>query len=148
MQNKIFIVLTSVAMIGCASNVKTVTDIKREKTNTSAPATEQPAQAANLPKDVVTAEIDRNMKSLTACYDDELKAKPALSGTVTTSFVVQPNGKVSSVKITESTLKDQSVEMCVIEIYSKMQFPKAELKTEVTFPLTFNNVVKETKSTK
>jgi TonB family protein len=148
MQNKTFILLISLAMIGCASNVKTVTDIKREKTNVPAPATEQPVQAANLSKEVVTAEIDRNMKNLTACYDDELKAKPTLSGTITTSFVVEPNGKVSNVKVAESTLKDQSVEMCVVEIYGKMQFPKADQKTEVTFPLTFNNVVKETKSTK
>ena len=148
MQNKTLVFMISLTMLGCASNVRTVTDIKREKTNVPAPATEQPAQVMNLSKEVVTTEIDRNMKSLTACYDDELKAKPTLHGTITTSFVVQPDGKVSNVKVAESTLKDQSVEMCVIEIYSKMQFPKADQKTEVTFPLTFNNVVKETKSTK
>lgn len=60
---------------------------------------------------------------ITRCYKNGLRVNQALEGRVATQFAIGPSGAVSGAWITESSLKNEEVEACIVEEFLKMTFP-------------------------
>lgn len=60
------------------------------------------------------------------CFLDFMKRANSTSanGVVTTSFIIRPNGKVDSLRVTESTFTDPLLNSCVIEVVDRTPFPE------------------------
>ncbi len=54
--------------------------------------------------------MDSNKGAIFAIYNRALRRNPALQGKVTVSMVIEPDGKVSAVKLVSSELQDKSLE--------------------------------------
>ncbi len=88
-------------------------------------------------------DISKNVKSrasaLRACYETQLMAKPDLSGKVTVMWTITEDGGVRSEKITDDTLKNNSVTDCVMRTIRRIKFQKPEAGTcVISWPFVFN----------
>jgi TonB family protein len=82
--------------------------------------------SGRLPPEIIQRIIRQNMGRIRLCYETALRKNPSLSGRVTTSFVIGRDGSVSSVRISESTIGNRSVDDCVARAFSSMSFPQPE----------------------
>ena len=64
--------------------------------------------------DDVQEVIFRHNKSIQYCYERQLKRNPNLKGKVTVRFTIASSGRVTGVEILTSTLKNKSVERCIV----------------------------------
>jgi hypothetical protein len=74
-----------------------------------------------LDKAIVRRYLRRNLAKLTYCYEKELLAKPALAGTVSSTFSILESGKVQNVS---TTGVDAAVGSCVSSVLNSIEFPK------------------------
>lgn len=82
--------------------------------------------------------INRHQHKIQACYEQALVAQPQLSGRVTFSWVIQTNGAVSNVRLSNSTLGSPSAARCMTRVVRQMRFPKPKGgPVPVTFPFAF-----------
>lgn len=70
-------------------------------------------QAARTTEEIQIV-FDRNKSSLFALYQRALRKNPTLQGTVVLRLVIQPSGKVSSVKVVSSELNDAELESKIV----------------------------------
>lgn len=112
--------------------------------------TAQPAQGASAPAaaagepaeqrtmDVIQAVVLEHRPKVRKCYDEALKAKPALEGDLVLSFVIDPKGKVRKAELNKerSTLTEPQVVACAIEVVQKIEFPPSTLgmDSKVNYP--------------
>jgi pSer/pThr/pTyr-binding forkhead associated (FHA) protein len=96
----------------------------------------QPNAQGDLDKAIIRRYIKRNQQKIQYCYEKELLAKPALSGTVMTSFLITPNGNVS--QATGSGV-DPEVASCVASVIKNIEFPKPKGggNVQVNYPFIF-----------
>ncbi len=96
----------------------------------------QPDAQGALDKAVIRRYIRRNLQKIQYCYEKELLAKPSIAGTITTQFVIGPDGSVQSV-----TAKgmDPVVASCVAGVIKDIAFPKPKdhAVVAVNYPFTF-----------
>jgi hypothetical protein len=80
---------------------------------------------------IVRRYIKRNASKIAYCYEKALLASPGLQGTVTTRFMVMPDGHVAS-----STASGVSPEVsqCMANVIGNIQFPKFKAAFEVKYP--------------
>lgn len=73
------------------------------------------------------------------CYESRLRKKPKLAGTVQVSLVVQPDGRATSINITENTTGDQALGTCIKKRSELLRFPPPQFggPVNVTYPLNF-----------
>lgn len=90
--------------------------------------------ATELDRETIQRQIRSHHDELRHCYERQLLEDPALSGTVSTRFLITPAGTVTS--LTASGL-DASVSRCVTETIQKIQFPTSDGSTEVIYPFHF-----------
>ena len=94
-------------------------------------------------KGLSRAEIEKVIRArqglIRACYQRQLNRNRGLSGKITVSFRIQSNGSVSSARVVggQSTLRDRSVQSCVVRQIGKLKFP-AKGGGTVNFPFIFN----------
>ncbi len=88
-----------------------------------------------LDKAIVRRYIKRNIQKLQYCYEKELLAKPALSGTVATSFTITESGVVGSAS---ASGVDATVASCMAQVIKGIEFPrpKGTGGVAVTYPFT------------
>lgn len=80
-----------------------------------------------LPPDVIQRIVHHNYGRFRPCYDDGLIKNQELKGTVTTRFVIDARGLVSSSKTDPSTtLGDATVAACIARGFRELQFPPPE----------------------
>jgi hypothetical protein len=74
---------------------------------------------------------------LSACYQDELRKTRFLDGSVSLDFVVEPDGKVSAVRLAKGDLGSWAVERCMLEVGRAMKFaePRGGKAAEFSLPL-------------
>ncbi len=96
----------------------------------------QPNAQGDLDKAIIRRYIKRNIQKIQYCYEKELLAKPALSGTVSTQFFITPNGTVAS---SSGSGVDPSVANCVAGVIKDIEFPKPKGGggVQVNYPFTF-----------
>jgi TonB family protein len=91
------------------------------------------------PADIQTL-IRSHYDAFRRCYEQGLARKPGLSGRVVVRFVIERDGKVSSVAVEDSTdLGDKEVVQCLVREYETLVFP-APLGGIVTvvYPIMFS----------
>ena len=63
----------------------------------------------------VSAALTKRIDELRTCYLAALRTKPTLAGHITLTFTIKPNGSFDEVAASTSTLKDGSLETCIID---------------------------------
>jgi pSer/pThr/pTyr-binding forkhead associated (FHA) protein len=96
----------------------------------------QPNAQGDLDKAIIRRYIKRNQQKIQYCYEKELLAKPNLSGTVMTNFLITPNGNVST---SSGSGVDPGVASCVANVIKNIEFPKPKGggNVQVNYPFIF-----------
>ncbi len=100
------------------------------------PLGEEALIEGGLDRDQIAAVIQRNIGQVINCYEQGLQVKPSLSGRVAVKFVIGGNGRVSSARISNSSLRSDSVESCIAGRLKSWQFPRpsGNVDVRVTYP--------------
>jgi hypothetical protein len=78
----------------------------------------------SLDRSEIEAVIKKHLAQIRYCYEKELKTQPNLSGKVISTFIIGANGDVTSSEVSESTIKNSSVETCISRRIANWIFPK------------------------
>jgi hypothetical protein len=95
-----------------------------------------------LAREVISNYIQTKLGPILYCYERQLSANPSLYGKVAVRFSIKADGFVDHSEISETTLKSQSVETCLLSQVNQWKFPKPEggLKVVVTYPFMFKSI--------
>lgn len=77
-----------------------------------------------LSRYAVQAAIARYLSQVRACYEEGLKARPGMTGTVRVSFEVGASGGVNYSRVQRSSLGSGSVEKCITDRMMGWEFPR------------------------
>ncbi len=80
--------------------------------------------AGSCEREVIGKVIGKNARQVLACYEAELTRTPDLAGKLSVRFTIEPNGRVSDLEITESTMKNPAIERCVSSRIRRWRFPE------------------------
>ncbi|HEY6463989.1 MAG TPA: AgmX/PglI C-terminal domain-containing protein [Polyangiaceae bacterium] len=95
--------------------------------------------AGRLPPEVIQRIVRQNFGRFRLCYEQGLRTKPALTGRVTTRFVIGRTGAVVSASDAGSDLPSPTVVSCVVRGFSNLSFPQPEGgSVTVVFPVLFS----------
>jgi len=86
---------------------------------------------------LVQRQIKQRLKSITRCYESELRKNPSLSGKVTVTFTIQERGNVTDARATENTTGSPAVADCVTRTISRFRFNPGPDGGSVTFRYPF-----------
>jgi TonB family protein len=86
---------------------------------------------------LVQRQIKQRIKSITRCYESELRRNPGLAGKVTVTFTIQERGNVTGAKATENTTGSAAVADCVTRTISRFRFNPGPDGGSVTFRYPF-----------
>lgn len=97
--------------------------------------------SGGLDRDIIAEHIKRQIGHILACYDRQLAAKKDLGGKVSVKFTISGTGSVETQNITETTMKDATVEGCILNRVAKWTFPAPNggTKVIVTYPFLFKS---------
>jgi outer membrane biosynthesis protein TonB len=89
----------------------------------------------DLDKAIIRRYIKRNVQKIQFCYEKMLVDNPGLAGTVTTTFKIGADGKVTDSKATGLAKVDD----CVAKVIASIEFPKPKDQKAivVTYPFEF-----------
>ncbi|MEK2688727.1 AgmX/PglI C-terminal domain-containing protein [Bdellovibrio sp. GT3] len=89
-----------------------------------------------LDLDQIIAVINRNKGQILYCYEKGLQAQPAIGGRVAVDFVIGPNGRISTARVSQTSLNSRLVEDCMIAKMKNWQFPKpvGKVNVDVNYP--------------
>jgi hypothetical protein len=73
--------------------------------------------------EILKSIVRENSNSLDHCYVSELKNNPTLKGEIKTFFKILKSGTLAQIKITESSLKSEPVESCMLTELAQFEFP-------------------------
>jgi len=85
----------------------------------------------------VQRQIKQRLKSITRCYESELRKNPSLAGKVTVTFTIQERGNVTDAKASENTTGSPAVADCVTRTISRFRFNPGPDGGSVTFRYPF-----------
>jgi TonB family protein len=85
----------------------------------------------------VQRQIKQRLKSITRCYESELRKNPSLAGKVTVTFTIQERGNVTDAKPSENTTGSPAVAECVTRTISRFRFNPGPDGGSVTFRYPF-----------
>lgn len=63
--------------------------------------------------DAIEAMVNKHQDAIVDCYKRVARLNPNLKGSITVQFTIEPNGRVSAVRILQSTLHNTKVESCI-----------------------------------
>jgi TonB family protein len=86
---------------------------------------------------LVQRQIKQRLKSITRCYESELRKNPSLAGKVTVTFTIQERGNVTNAKASENTTGSPAVADCVTRTISRFRFNPGPDGGSVTFKYPF-----------
>lgn len=102
----------------------------------------EPEDTETRTTEVIHKQVQDNRKPIRACFDAAKKELPDLAGTMTITFVLDPEGKVKSAELNQerSEIKAPSVVNCAIAELKKFKFPPSSrgMETTVNYPFSFN----------
>ncbi len=85
----------------------------------------------------VQKQIRLRLKSITRCYESELRKNPSLAGKVTVTFTIQERGNVTDARASENTTGSPAVADCVTRAISRFRFNPGPAGGSVTFRYPF-----------
>jgi hypothetical protein len=94
-----------------------------------------------LDREVIAAYIKSRLGEILYCYERQLSASPDLYGKVGIKFTIAGTGSVETQRIGDSTLKNATVEGCILQKVARWKFPAPEggTKVLVTYPFLFKS---------
>lgn len=96
-----------------------------------------------LDREVIAQYIKTQLGQILYCYERQLSANPNLYGKIAVKFTIAGTGQVETQSINDTTLKNISVESCILNKISKWKFPepKGGTKVLVTYPFLFKSTI-------
>lgn len=89
-----------------------------------------------LPPEVIQRVVRQNFGKFRFCYDAGLRQNPALTGRVSTRFVIDRNGAVSLAQDAGSDLPNREVVQCIVRSFHSLSFPEPQGgMVTVTYPI-------------
>ncbi|GIL18586.1 MAG: hypothetical protein BroJett040_23370 [Oligoflexia bacterium] len=94
-----------------------------------------------LDREIIAQYIKSQLGQILYCYERQLSANPDLYGKVAVRFTIGASGSVETQRIGESSLKNATVEGCILQRVAKWKFPTPEggTKVNVTYPFLFKS---------
>ena len=94
-----------------------------------------------LDREVIAQYIKSRLGEILYCYERQLSANPDLYGKVAVKFSIAGTGAVETQRIGDTTLKNATVEGCILQKVAKWKFPTPEggTKVLVTYPFLFKS---------
>jgi hypothetical protein len=98
-------------------------------------------QRGGLDRDVIDVIIRRRQDRIRLCYERQLNFNPKLSGKVAIHFVIGKDGTVLESRLLEDTMKNASVNKCILNEVRSWTFPKPQggLSQPVDYPFVFES---------
>lgn len=98
--------------------------------------------SGGLDREIIAKYIQSQKGKILFCYERQLSANPGLFGKVAVKFQIAPGGEVETYNIIESTLGNNSVESCLLQLISQWRFPKPEggVRVLVSYPFVFKSL--------
>jgi outer membrane biosynthesis protein TonB len=95
----------------------------------------------SIDRDAVAKVVNSHLQEVYACYERALLKDPSLAGKVVLEWTIGTNGRVAAVKTKSSTLRNPSVEACILGGLKTWTFPPAKGGAVIiTYPFIFNSV--------
>lgn len=90
----------------------------------------------------IAAVIKRHESQVRACYERGLQKSPRLAGRLSLRFLIGPQGRVTTAKVSQSSLGNAGVESCIQNRLMSWKFPKPEggVTVKVAFPFVLGRV--------
>jgi hypothetical protein len=76
-----------------------------------------------LDPSLVASEVGRRLGDLERCYAARLAEDPTLGGEILMHWGVGPDGKTAEACITEDTVEDDAIRVCVNQLVASVSFP-------------------------
>ncbi|MBC7173348.1 MAG: AgmX/PglI C-terminal domain-containing protein [Polyangiaceae bacterium] len=93
-----------------------------------------------LSSDQINRVVRRNQSAIGYCYETQLQRQPSLRGQVTIAWTITLSGAVSGARVGSSSLRNTSVEGCVVRVVGRMRFPEPDGgAVQVSYPFTFGS---------
>ncbi len=93
----------------------------------------------NRSAQAISATVRQYQSGIKYAYNKELLSQPALSGKITVSFVIRPDGTVESARIQDSSVNWPPLERAVLRRMGHWKFPESGgAPVRVTFPFVFH----------
>jgi hypothetical protein len=94
-----------------------------------------------LDREVIAQYIKSKLGEILYCYERQLSANPDLYGKVAVKFQINGTGQVDLQRIGDSTLKNATVEGCILQKVARWKFPQPDggTKVLVTYPFLFKS---------
>ena len=95
-----------------------------------------------LDRHVIQATIAKYLSQVRACYEDRLRVKPGLEGTLNMDFQIGPSGRLNFSKVKSSSVGDEQVGSCVAQKMMGWEFPKPRggVNVNVNYPFALRPV--------
>ncbi|XXF79795.1 AgmX/PglI C-terminal domain-containing protein [Myxococcaceae bacterium GXIMD 01537] len=95
--------------------------------------------SADVDRDKLAQYVKARIKSLTSCYEKELKRNPSLKGKLVVRFTIKPTGRIGEVDIEENTLNNDAVGSCIRSYIRGWVLPfKPDDDVAVSYPFVFS----------
>lgn len=94
-----------------------------------------------LSKEEIMKVINQHIGEIQFCYEKQLRTTPGLSGRVVLEWTVNPQGRVTVVKVAQSSLASSEATNCMISKLKGWKFPQPRGgAVTIVFPFVFNTV--------
>ncbi|MBN2499070.1 MAG: energy transducer TonB [Deltaproteobacteria bacterium] len=100
---------------------------------------EAKGRAGSLSREAILKTIKAHLEAIRACYEKGLTRDAELEGKVLTKILVQPDGRVSSCRVEQSTLGDEEVGACIVKEIETWRFPAAARPSVIHYPFVFKH---------
>ena len=89
-----------------------------------------------LDRGLITEVVQRNVGQIRFCYEQGLQLNASLSGLVSIFWVIDASGRVKSAKVQRSSLKNKTVEDCMLRRLRTWKFPipKNSQDVKISYP--------------
>jgi hypothetical protein len=95
----------------------------------------------SIDREAVAKTVNSHLQEVRACYERALLKEPGLAGKVVLEWTISTAGKVVTAKTKTSTLRNSSVEGCILQNLKGWIFPPAKGGVViVSYPFLFNSV--------
>ncbi len=94
-----------------------------------------------LDREIIAQYIRSQLGQILYCYERQLSATPDLYGKVAVRFTIGADGLIETQRISDTTLRNATVEGCILQKVAKWKFPTPQggTKVLVTYPFLFKS---------
>ena len=87
---------------------------------------ERVTSLGQYPAEIVRSTLQNKLPTIEGCYHKVLKKFSTVKGTIRLKLMIKNDGKISKSSIQNSTVDNQSIEMCVRDVLEGLRLDKAK----------------------